>query len=146
MQTTMLRLDAFLRRHRRAVLAAWAVTLLAAVPFAARQSEHLSSGGFGVPGSQSAAVDDALDRFPGVQRAQLAAVLVPQAEATQPQLRAAVARIAAAAEPVDGVSLAPRARDRAVTAAGGQAGRRAPRRPGAPASRPSRRRRPRCRC
>jgi uncharacterized membrane protein YdfJ with MMPL/SSD domain len=54
MQTSMLRLDSFLRRHRRAVLVAWVAILLAAVPFAARQSEDLSSGGFGVPGSQSA--------------------------------------------------------------------------------------------
>ena len=65
MQSAMLRLDALLRRRRRAVLALWAVVLLAALPFAARQSEDLSSGGFGVPGSQSAAVDAALERFPG---------------------------------------------------------------------------------
>jgi uncharacterized membrane protein YdfJ with MMPL/SSD domain len=114
MQTTMLGLDAFLRRHKRAVLVAWAVLLLAAVPFAARQSEDLSSGGFGVPGSQSATVDDVLADFPGVQRAQLAAVLVPQPGATRAQLRAAIDRVAAAAGPVDGVSLAPAARDRAV--------------------------------
>ena len=60
MQACMLRLDARLRRHRRIVLIAWAAILLAAVPFAARQSEDLSSGGFGVPGSQSAIVDSAL--------------------------------------------------------------------------------------
>jgi len=121
MQTVMLRLDSFLRRHRRAVLIAWVVVLLAAVPFAARQSEDLSSGGFGVPGSQSAEVDAALERFPGVQRARLAAVLIPQPGASEAQLRAAVDRVAAAAGPIDGVSLAPAARDRAVAqaAAGG---------------------------
>ena len=121
MQTAMLRLDAFLRRRRRAVLIAWAAILLAAVPFAARQSEDLSSGGFGVPGSQSAAVDEALGRFPGVQRAQLAAVLVPQQGASEAQLRAAVDRVGAAAGPVGGVSLAPDARARALeqAAAGG---------------------------
>src|SRR5215203_1588367 len=118
MQTVMLRLDSFLRRHRRAVLIAWVVVLLAAVPFAARQSEDLSSGGFGVPGSQSAEVDAALERFPGVQRAQLAAVLIPQPGASEAQLRAAVDRVAAAAGPIDGVSLAPAARDRAVAQAG----------------------------
>ena len=122
MQTAMLRLDAFLRRHRRAVLIAWAVILLAAVPFAARQSEDLSSGGFGVPGSQSAVVDEALAGFPGVQRAQLAAVLVPQDGASRAQLRAAVERVGDAAGPVDGVSLAPDARARAVEqAAAGRA-------------------------
>src|SRR5215216_6580881 len=121
MQTVMLRLDSFLRRHRRAVLIAWVVVLLGAVPFAARQSEDLSSGGFGVPGSQSAEVDAALARFPGVQRAQLAAVLIPQRGASDAQLRAAVDRVAAAAGTIDGVSLAPAARDRAVeqAAAGG---------------------------
>ena len=119
MQSTMLRLDAFLRRRRRAVLIAWAAILIAAVPFAARQSEDLSSGGFGVPGSQSADVDAALEGFPGVQRAQLAAVLVPQRGATEAQLRAAVDRIAAAAGPVDGVSLAPAARTQAVEQAAG---------------------------
>jgi uncharacterized membrane protein YdfJ with MMPL/SSD domain len=121
MQTSMLRLDSFLRRHRRAVLVAWVAILLAAVPFAARQSEDLSSGGFGVPGSQSAEVDAALARFPGVQRAQLAAVVIPQRGASDAQLRAAVDRVAAAAGTIDGVSLAPAARDRAVeqAAAGG---------------------------
>jgi hypothetical protein len=73
MQSTMLRLDALLRRRKRTVLALGALILLVALPFAARQSEDLSSGGVGVPGSQSAAVDAALERFPGAQTAQLAA-------------------------------------------------------------------------
>ena len=95
--------------------------MLAAVPFAARQSEDLSSGGFEVPGSQSAAVDDALERFPGVQRAQLAAVLIGERGAGEAQLRAAVDRVAAAAGPIDGVSLPDAARARALeqAAAGG---------------------------
>src|SRR5215216_6500787 len=121
MQTWMLKLDVFLRRRKRLVLAAWAAILLAAVPFAARQSENLSSGGFGVPGSQSAAVDEALAAFPGVQRAQLAAVLVPERGASPGQLRVAVERVGAAAGPIEGVSLAPAARGRALeqAAAGG---------------------------
>ena len=54
--------------------------LLAALPFAARQSEHLSSGGFGVPGSQSAAVDGGAGAASRASpRAQLAAVLIPAA-------------------------------------------------------------------
>jgi uncharacterized membrane protein YdfJ with MMPL/SSD domain len=114
MQTTMLRLDRLLRRRKRVVLIVWAAIVLVAVPFAARQSEDLSSGGFEVPGSQSAAVDDALARFPGVQRAQLAAVLVGERGATSAQLRAAVDRVAAAAGPVDGVSLPDATRAQAV--------------------------------
>jgi uncharacterized membrane protein YdfJ with MMPL/SSD domain len=119
MQTAMLRLDRLLRRRRRAVLIVWAAIAIAAVPFAARQSEDLSSGGFEVPGSQTAAVDDALARFPGVQRAQLAAVLVGEPGATDKQLRAAVDRIARAAGPVDGVSLPEETRVRALEQAGG---------------------------
>ena len=79
--------------------------LVAAVPFAARQSEHLSSGGFEVPGSQSAAVDHALGRFPGVPRAQLAAVLVPSRARTRSSCARRSTASAAAAGPVDGVSL-----------------------------------------
>jgi len=121
MQTAMLRLDRLLRRRKRTVFVVWAALLLAAVPFAARQSEDLSSGGFEVPGSQSAAVDAALADFPGVERAQLAAVLVPQPGATAAELRAAVDRVAGAAGPVDGVSLPEPARARALAqaAAGG---------------------------
>ena len=114
MQTAMLRLDSLLHRRKRVVLIVWAALLLAALPFAARQSEDLSSGGFDVPGSQSAAVDAALARFPGVQQAQLAAVLVPEPGATPAQLRAAVDRVAAAAGPVAGVSLPDAARAQAA--------------------------------
>ncbi len=119
MQSAMLRLDGLLRRRRGLVLIAWAAVLIAAVPFAARQSEDLSSGGFDVPGSQSAEVAGALDRFPGVARAQLAAVLVPAPGAGPDQLTAAVDRVAAAAGPVDGVSIAAGARDRAAAQVGG---------------------------
>jgi uncharacterized membrane protein YdfJ with MMPL/SSD domain len=78
MQRGMDSLDGFLRRHKRAVLLAWLVAIVAAVPFAAHQTEHLSSGGFGVPGSGSKVVDDDLQRFPGVSHDQLAVVLRPR--------------------------------------------------------------------
>src|SRR4051794_10980603 len=68
-------LDGFLKRHIRAVLVVWILAIVAAVPFASRQTEHLSSGGFGVPGSGSKAVDDELSQFPGISRDQLAVVL-----------------------------------------------------------------------
>jgi uncharacterized membrane protein YdfJ with MMPL/SSD domain len=116
-QTAMLRLDHLLRRRKRLVVAVWAAIAIAAVPFAARQSEDLSSGGFEVPGSQSAAVDEALADFPGVQRAQLAAVLVPEPGAAPAQVRAAVDRVGAAAGPVTGVSLPGEAREQAAAQA-----------------------------
>jgi uncharacterized membrane protein YdfJ with MMPL/SSD domain len=117
MQTAMLRLDRLLHRRRRAVLVAWALIVVAALPFSARQSEDLSSGGFGVLGSQSAAVAQALQRFPGAQQAQLAAVIIPEPGATTEQIRGALGRVAAAAGPIEGVS-APNA---AVEQAAGRA-------------------------
>src|SRR3954451_16166412 len=60
---------------RRMILIGWLVAIVAAVPFAMTQTDHLSSGGFGVPGSQSKAVDAQLARFPGVSRDQLALLL-----------------------------------------------------------------------
>ena len=109
MQSLMLRLDAFVRRHRRLVIVAWVVALLAAVPFAMRQSEDLTSGGFGVPGSQSQAVQDALERgeFGDVPPAQLAAVVVVQDGATGEQITAAQERVREAAEKVAHVEPAP---------------------------------------
>ena len=109
MQNAMVALDAFLRRHRRPVLVAWVLLLLAAIPLAARQSEHLSSGGFDVPGSQSAAVDQALARFPGAGRAELAIVLVPAAGADPAALRRALDESAAAAQRVAHVGVDPAA-------------------------------------
>ena len=40
------RLAGFLERRRWLVLAAWLLILLAALPFAAKQTDHLTSGGF----------------------------------------------------------------------------------------------------
>src|SRR5438067_6611984 len=85
-----------------------------------RQSDHLRGGGFDVPGSPSKAVADTTGRdFPGVERTQLGAVLVPRPGARPAQLRAAVDRLARAAGPVGGVALTPAARaaaDRAAAA------------------------------
>jgi len=108
----MLQLDAFLRRRHRLVLAVWAVALLAAVPFALRQSDNLTGGGFSIPGSQSRQVEDALTREfpPGASRASLAVVLVPERAATQRDVDAAVARVAKAAGAVEHAGLAATAR------------------------------------
>jgi uncharacterized membrane protein YdfJ with MMPL/SSD domain len=47
MQGLMLRLAGMLHRRRRLVLAGWAIALVAALPFAARQSDRLSLFVFG---------------------------------------------------------------------------------------------------
>ena len=69
MQQLMLRLDRVVRRRRALVLALWLVALLAALPFAAKQSDHLTGGGYTVPDSQSDRVATALDRTPSMSNA-----------------------------------------------------------------------------
>jgi RND superfamily putative drug exporter len=111
----MLRLDALIRRRRRLFLLAWGLVLLAALPFAARQSEHLTGGGFDVPGSQSVAVQQAVERdFDRAQGSTLAAVLVPRGDATTAQLRRALDEVGAAAAGADHVVLAPAAKAQAL--------------------------------
>jgi uncharacterized membrane protein YdfJ with MMPL/SSD domain len=67
MRAAMDRLERFVTQRRRFVLGIWIVLVVAAVPFAAQQTKHLTAGGFEVPGSGSLAVSEALHRFPGVQ-------------------------------------------------------------------------------
>jgi RND superfamily putative drug exporter len=111
----MLRLDALVRRHRRLVLAAWLVALLAALPLAARQSDHLTGGGFGVPGSQSDRVEQALSRdFDRAQAASLGAVVVPERGATRADMRSSLAALARATQRVDHVALSTPARRAAL--------------------------------
>ena len=115
MQRFMLRLDAFLRRHRAVVVGVWLLALVAAVPFAAKQSDNLTGGGFGVPGSESKEVEDLLKRdFPGQTRASLAAVLRPTGRASTKDMRAALARLDRATERVPRVALAERVQRRAA--------------------------------
>jgi len=99
MQGAMDRLAGFLERRRWFVLAAWLLLLLlAALPFAARQTEHLTSGGFEVPGSQSQVVDENVTRFEGAQRDNLAVVLARREGATPAAVRAEVDRVARIAD------------------------------------------------
>ena len=112
MQTVMLRLDALIRRRRRLFLAVWALIVLAALPFAARQSEHLSGGGFDVPGSQSVAVQQAVERDFDRRAGRRRSPPCSSRARTRPtaQLRAALADVGAAAGDVDDVTLTPAAR------------------------------------
>src|SRR4051794_35518158 len=108
-------LDGFLERRRRAVLIVWVVAIVASVPFAARQTDHLSSGGFGVPGSGSKAVDDQLARFPGVSRDELAVVIQVH---DKRGLRPALARVERLVFPHPQVALTGAAKRRALAQAG----------------------------
>src|SRR4051794_34735855 len=98
MQDFMLRLDRVLVRRRWWVLGTWVAVLAVAVPFAARQSEHLTGGGFGVPGSQSAEVASVVgQQFGEAGRAKLAAVVVAAPGASAAQVRASLDRVRTAA-------------------------------------------------
>src|SRR4051794_13927858 len=106
MQDFMLRLDRTLARRRWLVLGAWVAALAVAVPFAARQSEHLTGGGFGVPGSQSAQVASIVgQQFGEAGRAKLAAVVVAARGASAADVRTALDRVRAAADAAPEVGL-----------------------------------------
>jgi uncharacterized membrane protein YdfJ with MMPL/SSD domain len=96
------RVAAALERHPRLVLAAWLALLAAAVPFALRQDEGLTTGGYVVPGSGSAAVEEAAERIPGAGPNRLAVVLRLERGADVP---AAIERVERAAAGVEGVSV-----------------------------------------
>ena len=103
------RLARFLERRRWFVLVAWLLVLLAALPFAAKQTDHLTSGGFEVPGSPSQVVSENLTRFEGAQRDQLAAVLARREGAGAEAVRAEVDRVARIAAELPHVELTPQA-------------------------------------
>src|SRR3712207_926443 len=104
MQRLMLRLDSLVTRRRRWILAAWVLALAVALPFAAKQSDHLSGGGFDVPGSQSDAVAKAVAEF-GAERTALAVVVIGDKADLE-----TVRREAAGVDRVEGVG-APTRRD-----------------------------------
>jgi uncharacterized membrane protein YdfJ with MMPL/SSD domain len=114
----MVLLHDFLRRHRRFVLVAWLLVLVAAAPFASRQTEHLTSGGFLVPGSGSEKVDQVLTDFEGAQRETLAVVLAQREGATPEAIRAEVDRVDRIAADVDHAELTSAAAKQAKARAG----------------------------
>src|SRR4051812_18509252 len=118
MQAAMDRLDSFTRRRRALVAIAWLGVLLAAIPFAARQTENLTSGGFEVPGSGSQAVDRGLADFSGAQRESLAAVVARKPGATDADVRRAIDKVRGATNAVAHVSLTSQAAAAAARHAG----------------------------
>ncbi|HEX5983576.1 MAG TPA: MMPL family transporter [Solirubrobacterales bacterium] len=83
----------FLGRRRRLVIAAWILIVVLAMPFASRQTEHLTGGGFDVPGSQSMKVSEALQEDFGSQANGIAVVLKAEPGATAAERAEAVARV-----------------------------------------------------
>jgi uncharacterized membrane protein YdfJ with MMPL/SSD domain len=107
------RLAGFLERRRWLVAGAWLLLLVAALPFAAKQTDHLTSGGFEVPGSQSQVVSENIHRFEGAQRDNLAVVLARRPGADAGAVRSEVERIGRIADGLPHVELTPAAAARA---------------------------------
>ncbi len=108
-----------IRAHSRIVFAAWFAIVILAVPLALHQSDRLTSGGFAVPGSQSAYVDATLARhFPKINRSSLAVLLSPQQDATSAAIVADIVRVQKALRGLPGLTLSGQARAQAVFAAG----------------------------
>jgi uncharacterized membrane protein YdfJ with MMPL/SSD domain len=113
MRDGMNRLAGVLGRRRRWVLAIWLLVVAAALPFAARQTEHLTGGGFDVPGSQSKAVADSMQGVFASEATGVAVLLRAEHGAGAEERTAAVARVRREVAKVDGIALSPRVVSRA---------------------------------
>jgi uncharacterized membrane protein YdfJ with MMPL/SSD domain len=107
MRDAMNRLAQFLGRRRRWVLAAWVLIVVLALPFASKQTDHLTGGGFDVPGSQSMKVSESLQEDFGSQADGIAVVLKAAPGATAAQRDAALARVRSQVATLDEVTLPP---------------------------------------
>ncbi len=107
MREFMVQLAGFLGRRRRWVVLAWVAVVLAALPLASRQTEHLTGGGFDVPGSESKAVNDSIERDFSNTTGSIAVLLRAQPDAGPAARAAAVARVRRAVAGLDEVSLPP---------------------------------------
>src|SRR3954452_13276386 len=120
MQKAMDRLEGAVARRRTLVLLTWLGLLLAALPFTLKQTDHLTSGGFVVPGSGSEKVDQAIDDFEQAERESLAVVLAVRKDGDDAAVRRELQRVDRAADQVEHVSLSRRDRGRALAGAGGR--------------------------
>jgi len=75
------------------VVAAWVLIVLVASPFAMSQTDHLTGGGFDVPGSQSMKVSESLQEDFGSQADGISVVLKAEPAATAAERDAAVVRV-----------------------------------------------------
>jgi uncharacterized membrane protein YdfJ with MMPL/SSD domain len=107
MRESMTKLAGFLGRRRRWVLAGWAVALVLALPIASHQTDHLTGGGFDVPGSQSKTVSDSLEQNFAGSADGIAVMLKADPAATPAQRAAAVDRVRKAVAGLDRVTLPP---------------------------------------
>jgi uncharacterized membrane protein YdfJ with MMPL/SSD domain len=109
MRDGMRALAGFLGRRRKLVVAAWILIVLLALPFASKQTDHLTGGGFDVPGSQSMKVSESLQDEFGSQADGIGVVLKAAPGASTAERTAAVARLQDEVANLDGVTLPPAA-------------------------------------
>jgi len=107
MREFMIKLSGFLGRRRRWVVLAWVVVVVAALPLASRQTDHLTGGGFDVPGSQSMAVSDSVKNDFHANADGMSAVLKAEPSAGRAARVAAVRRVRRAVARLDEVTLSP---------------------------------------
>jgi uncharacterized membrane protein YdfJ with MMPL/SSD domain len=93
MRDFMVRLAGFLGRRRRWVLVAWIAVVAVALPIASHQTDHLTGGGFDVPGTQSKAVSDSLENDFSDKTGGIAVLLQAEEGAGRAARVAAVARV-----------------------------------------------------
>ncbi len=105
MHDAMIRLAGFLARRRRIVIGFWALVLLASLPLAARQTEHLTGGGFDVPGSQSKAVAEAMQGVFADRAGGIAVLLRAEPGADGAERAAALRRVRREVAGVEGIAL-----------------------------------------
>ncbi len=118
MRELMNRLAGLLGRRRRWVLAAWGIVVVLAIPLASQQTDHLTGGGFDVPGSQSKAVSDSLEKDFGAEADGIAVVLKGEPGARPAQIDAALGRVRRSVAGLEGVDLGQGAIARAERALG----------------------------
>jgi uncharacterized membrane protein YdfJ with MMPL/SSD domain len=116
MREFMIQLAGFLGRRRRWVVLAWVVVLALALPIASHQTDHLTGGGFDVPGSESKAVSDSLKNNFGAKAGSIAVLLRAEQGAGRAARAAAVARVRRAVAKLDEVTLPPATARRAELA------------------------------
>jgi RND superfamily putative drug exporter len=108
MRDSMKKLAGLLGRRRRWVVGAWVLIVALALPFAMNQTDHLTGGGFDVPGSQSKQVSESLQDEFGSQADGISVLLKAEPDASAADRSAAVNRIRREVASVDDVTLPPR--------------------------------------
>jgi lactobin A/cerein 7B family class IIb bacteriocin len=107
MREFMVKLSGVLGRRRRWVLAGWVLVVALALPLASHQTDHLTGGGFDVPGSESKAVSDSLQSDFATKTGGIAVLLKAEGSAGPAARAAAVDRVRRAVAGLDEVTLPP---------------------------------------